>query len=520
MDMRGGRQDPGALRAGLLLTVSMLVGGCADDAPAGERSTSAASIMDGGAREGAPASSEPEVLGFTPTWHEHIAPLVSQKCSACHAREGIAPFSLQSYEAAKPFALAMASAVESGTMPPFLAQETAECKPQNPFARDVRLSAREKAMVRAWANAGAPEGDMAKAVPLPPPPSVSLAREDIVMPLPEPIVVEKGARDIHTCVVVDPKLAGDVYIAGRQITPGNGKVLHHAVLHMLKPETLDGRPLTRAQMVEALMTHKGVGIGGRYECFGGVGLEATGIASENLGAWAPGAAPTISPPSSGQPMKKDALVIMDLHYHPMETREEDRTTKLSLMLNDARPQYIVQPVLLGNFPGRVERPAGIGDLIKQPDEQVAEFRIPAGAASHVEEMTWTWTLPRSPNGIRAYYAGTHMHYVGRNMRVTLENNTPAPGESPRECLVETPRWDFNWQGGYGYFAPYEQLPLMNPGDVLRMRCVYDNTRGNPYLARALDERGLTDPIDVRLGEDTLDEMCLAAIGLIYPNYLP
>ena len=28
------------------------------------------------------------------------------------------------------------------------------------------------------------------------------------------------------------------------------------------------------------------------------------------------------------------------------------------------------------------------------------------------------------------------------------------------------------------------------------------------------------PVDVKLGEDTLDEMCLAAIGLIYPNYLP
>jgi hypothetical protein len=132
-------------------------------------------------------------------------------------------------------------------------------------------------------------------------------------------------------------------------------------------------------------------------------------------------------------------------------------------------------------------------------------------------MTWTWLLPNAPFGIRAYSAGTHMHYVGRSMSVQLENTTPAAGEPARECLVETPRWDFNWQGGYSYLAPYEQLPLMNPGDVIRMRCIYDNTLKNKFLAQALEDQGQAAPVDVALGEDTLDEMCLASIGLIYPN---
>lgn len=63
-------------------------------------------------------------------------------------------------------------------------------------------------------------------------------------------------------------------------------------------------------------------------------------------------------------------------------------------------------------------------------------------------------------------------------------------------------------------------PLVNPGDVLRRRCVYDNSLNNPALAAALAERGLSVPVDVALGEDTLDEMCLAAIGIIYPNPQP
>ena len=44
--------------------------------------------------------------------------------------------------------------------------------------------------------------------------------------------------------------------------------------------------------------------------------------------------------------------------------------------------------------------------------------------------------------------------------------------------------------------------------------------GLEFLAKALDEQGKADPIDVKLGEDTLDEMCLASIGIVYPNVAP
>lgn len=58
---------------------------------------------------------------------------------------------------------------------------------------------------------------------------------------------------------------------------------------------------------------------------------------------------------------------------------------------------------------------------------------------------------------------------------------------------------------------------MGGGDVVRLRCVYDNTMQNQYVAAALADRGLDNPVDVMLGEDTLDEMCVGGLGLIYPN---
>ena len=71
------------------------------------------------------------------TWHEDIAPLVTEKCSSCHEEEGIAPFSFESYENAKKYAGLMVEAVESGRMPPWLAEDTDECQPRLPWKDDL-----------------------------------------------------------------------------------------------------------------------------------------------------------------------------------------------------------------------------------------------------------------------------------------------------------------------------------------------------------------------------------------------
>ena len=56
---------------------------------------------------------------------------------------------------------------------------------------------------------------------------------------------------------------------------------------------------------------------------------------------------------------------------------------------------------------------------------------------------------------------------------------------------------------------------MKSGDRLDIQCTYNNTPSNPKLADSLSDRGLQAPIDVRLGESTLDEMCLTATSFIY-----
>ena len=57
------------------------------------------------------------------------------------------------------------------------------------------------------------------------------------------------------------------------------------------------------------------------------------------------------------------------------------------------------------------------------------------------------------------------------------------------CLMDIPRWDFNWQGYY-----YYENPITIPGGArLELECEFDNSNGSQT---------------VRFGEGTLDEMCL------------
>src|SRR5262245_15164641 len=65
----------------------------------------------------APDSSSPPSAAESVSWAHDIAPLVNEKCARCHQAQGIAPFSMEDYASAKPWASAMADAVAQGRMP-------------------------------------------------------------------------------------------------------------------------------------------------------------------------------------------------------------------------------------------------------------------------------------------------------------------------------------------------------------------------------------------------------------------
>ena len=68
-------------------------------------------------------------------------------------------------------------------------------------------------------------------------------------------------------------------------------------------------------------------------------------------------------------------------------------------------------------------------------------------------------------------------------------------------MVDIPRWDFNWQGGYSQEEPWR----LEKGDRMVVECEWDNSPENQPI---LDGE-ISDPVDVDWGDGTRDEMCLA-----------
>jgi hypothetical protein len=428
------------------------------------------------------------------SWNGQIAPIVAQKCTGCHRDGGIAPMSFETYAGARPYASDMLAQVQAGNMPPWGARTTDECAPAFGFKDDPRLTDDESALLEAWVTAGAPEGSAATQ-PLPQPISTALTDADLHLTLPTTVDVA-GSDDRMLCFSLDPGLDQEQWVNGVQVTPGNAEIVHHVILFTdPKGQSID---LAGSQ--------------GYYDCFGGPQLDKPAL----LGAWAPGGVPMVTPPDVALDLSAHSRIVMQVHYHPHTAVKStvDSSTSVDIRFAPDIPRYPGRLALIGNFGEANMKIAGGQSygLMPDPDDtdpKTPEFVIPANRSAHTE--TERFLIPEDSPGITQYRlwgVGTHMHYVGVDMKIDV---THADGSS--ECLLQTPAWDFNWQRVYYYDAPLASVPVIHAGDVLTMRCTYDNTMANPFVAEALSQQGLQAPVDVPLGETTLDEMCLGAFGV-------
>jgi hypothetical protein len=478
----------------LTLCVVVAAFGCKDD---GGSSTTAADGTTGGEDESAgtaDATAETGV-GVAPTWHQDIAPVVAASCGGCHRAGGVAPFSMETYAEASPFAQLMLAAVEERSMPPFGAETTEECEPRFGFVDDLRLTPEQEQLLREWVDAGVPEGDPATAAPIPEGPTLALADPDVTLPLPSGVTVEAPGDDFY-CFTLDPSLTQDTWLEAVQINPGNDEIVHHVLLYVDE----SGESTSIA------------GEDGVYDCFGGSGLSSQSL----LFAWAPGAPPFEMPPNTAMLIPAGSRLVAQIHYHPIPggPQSDDSTTLDLRWYEGGIPQYAAILSLAGNYTGQLGDGTGL-----QPgpnDEGDAQFRIPAGVADHEESMIHRVT--EIDQEVILWLAASHMHYVGTDMLLAINRDAPLPGEPDQECLLHTPHWDFNWQRGYVYDGALEDLPRVRPQDLLYMRCRYDNSMDNPFVAEALAEQGLDAPVDVGLGEETLDEMCLGVFGVAVPLF--
>ncbi|KAB2897304.1 MAG: hypothetical protein F9K40_13105 [Kofleriaceae bacterium] len=382
----------------------------------------------------------------------------------------------------------MLEAVEAGVMPPWDAASSDECAPRHAWKDDARLTAAETQLLRDWIAAGTPAG---KAADVPAPPDLALAgvTHSVTPSVP---YVTTGDRDEFICYLLDPGISRLSWMTGLEVVPGNERVVHHVVVMGYMPP-----PVLNAAA-------GGTPVGQPFPCNGGV---VTMPDTFLMGVWTPGSQPFETPADIGLPVPAGALVLVQMHYHPggATTNDPDAST-VNLRLQTTRPIHTYTIGAAGNA-------AAAPQLQPGPDDRdVPEFRIPAGATDHVETMRFP--LSGLADGrFRLFAAYPHMHYLGVELSVQVEHPRPDGGVDT-ECLVNVPRWNFDWQRTYQYDAPIADLPSIGNGDTIVVRCSYDNTLANPFVRRALEELGLQEPVEVLLGEESLDEMCLGMFGVL------
>src|SRR5262252_4265417 len=90
-----------------------------------------------------------------PTFEKDILPIVQKACQDCHRPGQMAPFSLLTYEDARPWARSIKDKVVSRYMPPWHLDRTI-----GEYSPDPSLSDAEVETIARWVDTGAPRGEM------------------------------------------------------------------------------------------------------------------------------------------------------------------------------------------------------------------------------------------------------------------------------------------------------------------------------------------------------------------------
>jgi hypothetical protein len=160
------------------------------------------------------------------TFSKDVAPIFYANCVYCHRPGEVAPFSLLTYQSARPWARAIKRMVAERRMPPWLADPH-----YSSFSNDRRLTDQQIRTIVAWVDGDAKEGNPAE---MPTPPKFAegwqIGVPDLVLTMKEPYTIPAtGVIPWVSLPSADYVFPEDVWVQAIEIRPGNRAVVHHAV---------------------------------------------------------------------------------------------------------------------------------------------------------------------------------------------------------------------------------------------------------------------------------------------------
>jgi hypothetical protein len=433
------------------------------------------------------------------TFTRDVAPILFKHCAECHRPNDAAPFSLLTYRDARPWARAIREKVLTREMPPWHADQR-----YGDFRNDARLSQKDIDTIAAWVDQGAAEGDPNR---LPPVPEYvegwRIGTHDQVFSMSEEHVIEPDAPDDYFVFTIPTRFKEDKWVQAAEIRPSNRRVVHHAIAHILTPQTIarsrqgTDRPaaetpasdsehetpifyrqgsLSRVKMDAPVIDDGARAINGGSLFKRSPSNQGSDLFSILLTSYAPGNGPDVYDRGVAKRIPAGSIIVLQIHYSSfrgsLDNPATDRTSLGLIFAGEPPANRVVTLTVPNHF-----------------------FKVPPGAGNH--EVTAAYTFEED---VRLINYMPHMHLRGKDMK--YEALYP---DGRRETLLWVPSFNFNWQATY-----YLKTPIPIPrGTKAIITAHFDNSARNKYNP---------DPNRaVRWGDPTYDEMMIGWMEYVIPN---
>ena len=392
------------------------------------------------------------------TFTKDVAPILQQKCQACHQPNSIAPMSLMTYEDVKQYADEIHDRVSQHVMPPWHIDKTVGI---HDFKNDRSLSDAQIATLLGWIDHGMPKGkpeDMPAPVKFPDPNKWQFADQlgapDLVLKSPPYTLAartqDKWVRPVTDVPITEPRWVRAIEI--RPATPAGRKVVHH-VLTMLEQHEDGGIMNLASSAHESQMS--------------------AGLFME----WSIGKTGELYGTDAGKLLMPGSKIRWEIHMFAIGQEMKDQQVEMAVYLY---PKGVV--------------PKHRTVLRMFDVSRGSELDIPPNKTA----MTQNFYVMPAPSRIENFQP--HMHMRGKAM--SMEAVYP---DGRREVLASVNNFQWKWHVNY-QFAD-NATPLLPKGTMLVFTAWHDNTKDNPNNP---------DPNQwVGWGDRTVDEMAHAWVDVTY-----
>src|SRR6185369_6596377 len=166
-----------------------------------------------------------------PNFTKDIAPILQARCQLCHRPGEAAPFSLLTYEQARPWAKAIKAATLQRKMPPWFADPH-----YGKFSNDSSLRQSEIDTLVKWVDGGASQGNPRD---LPPPRQFAegwtIPKPDAIIELPTPFPIPATGVIEYQHILIPTPFQTDRWVQIAEARPTDRSHVHHIIAFIREP---------------------------------------------------------------------------------------------------------------------------------------------------------------------------------------------------------------------------------------------------------------------------------------------